>query len=200
MKKPKDQISDSDVWKFIDADDLWIYDKLILSKKLGYECGPAGVAPSKEKEYIVRPCVNFRMMGRGASTMILSPSNHNQVPDGYFWCEKFTGQHISYDFRYGKQVLAVEGIKEDNGRLDRFEMWAKVNSNFNLPSILLPIAKKYEWLNVETIGGHIIEVHLRYNDDFRNHKGDIIIPVWKEEFYQSECDDRIGFIVKNIRP
>jgi len=193
-----DQISDKDVWEFIDPEDLWIYDKLILSKKLGYVCGPAGVTPPKEDEYVVRPCVNFRMMGRGASFMKLSPNDHDKVPDGYFWCEKFTGKHISYDFHKGEQTLAVEGIKENNNRLDRFEMWIKVDSKFTLPKVLIPIAKKYEWLNIETIGGHIIEVHLRYNDDFRNHNGDLIIPVWKDEFYESSCDDRVGFIVKKI--
>lgn len=192
-----DQISDKDVWEFIHHDDLWIYDKLVLSKKLGYVCGPAGVAPPHEGEYVVRPCVNFRMMGRGASVMNLSPSNHSSVPDGYFWCEKFTGRHISFDYHKGRQVLAVEGLKEDSLRLDRFGAWIKVNDTYTLPDFLVPISKKYEWLNIETIGGHIIEVHLRYNDDFQNHNGDIIIPIWKDEFYQSECEDRLGFIVKH---
>ena len=39
------QIGDPDIWDKIKPDDLWIYDKLILSRKLGYLCGPAGVAP-----------------------------------------------------------------------------------------------------------------------------------------------------------
>lgn len=190
------QISDVDVWDKIEADDLWIYDRLILSKKLGYTCGPAGVAPPKENEYIVKPCSNYRMMGRGASIMTLSPSDHDKVPDGYFWCEYFKGRHMSFDYNYGKQVLAVEGMRQDDRKLDRFLMWRKVEEKFKLPAFLQPIAKKYEWFNVEVIGGHIIEVHLRYNDDFRNHDGNIIIPIWKDEFYKSESGDRLGFIVK----
>ena len=189
-------MDDKDVWKFIEADDLWIYDKLILSKKLGYDCGPAGTLPEKEGYYIVRPCVNFRMMGKGASVQLLSPRHTDSVPDGYFWCEQFKGRHISIDYNNGKQVLAVEAFKEDESRLDRFTAWRKINYDFLLPSILEPIAKKYEWLNIEAIGGNVIEVHLRYNDDFRNHDGDVVIPIWKDEFYNSPCEDRIGFIVK----
>ena len=36
------QIGDVDVFDSIFSDDLWCVDKLILSKKLGYKCGPAG--------------------------------------------------------------------------------------------------------------------------------------------------------------
>lgn len=191
-----EQISDSDVWKFIDPTDLWIYDRLILSKRLGHLCGPAGVPPPHESTYVVKPCVNFRMMGRGASLQKLSPNSHHTVPDGYFWCERFVGRHISLDYRWGEQVLAVEGFKDDPDRLNRFTKWKKVDIKFTLPSFLQDISKKYEWLNVEMIDYKIIEVHLRYNDDFRNHDGDEIIPIWKDEFYDSPCEDRIGFIVK----
>lgn len=189
------QMSDSDVWKFIDPSDLWIYDKLILSKKLGYICGPAGVPPPCKSIYVIRPCVNFRMMGRGARLEELSPDDHDKVPDGYFWCEKFSGRHISIDYNWGDQVLAVEGHR-DSVRLDRFSYWEKVNYKFTLPPILQDVSIKYKWLNVEVIDNRVIEVHLRFNDDFKNHSGDIIIPIWKDEFYKSECEDRLGFIVK----
>ena len=29
-------------WKTADPDELWVMDTLILSRKLGYKCGPAG--------------------------------------------------------------------------------------------------------------------------------------------------------------
>jgi hypothetical protein len=192
-----EQMNDSDVWEFIEPDDLWIYDKLILSKKLGYKCGPSGTMPNKPGEYIVRPCVNFRMMGHGAKIETLHQYGSKiDIPIGYFWCERFYGRHLSYDYHFGKQVLAVEGFKDDPNRLDRFSKWKKVPDQYSLPECLIPIANKYEWLNIEAIDGRIIEVHLRYNDDFRNHDGEEIIPIWKEQFYPSECGDRIGFIVR----
>lgn len=191
-------MNDSDFWKFVDVDDLWLFDKLILSKKLGYNCGPAGVIPKEEGQYIVRPCVNYRMMARGARFMHLNNKN-DFIPDGFFWCEIFTGRHLSFDFHYGKQVLAVEGLRE-NTNLSRFLYWKKVTDKFQLPDFLKPISIKYEWLNVEVIGNKIIEVHLRYNDDFKEHNANIIVPIWKDELIDKKkkyiinaCDDRLGF-------
>ena len=187
-------VDDKDFWITTDNDDLWLFDKLILSKKLGYTCGPAGLAPPIENNYIVRPITNIRMMGRNATIKYLTPIEYD-IPDGYFWCEMFKGRHLSFDYHYGQQVLAVEGFRK-NERLDRFSRWEKVDDQYELPGILKPIALKYEWLNVETIDNKVIEVHLRYNDDFANHNANVIVPIWKEDFYPSECGDRIGFILE----
>ena len=187
-------MNDVDVWEFIEPDDLWIYDKLILARKLGYHCGPAGTLPKSPGEYIVRPCVNFMMMGHGAKVEKGSEFN---VPLGYFWCERFYGRHLSYDFYKGEQVLAAEGFREDPNRLNRFSKWQKTEDELTLPDFLVTITNKYEWLNVECIGDKIIEVHLRYNDDFEGHSARTIIPVWKDNFYRSECGDRVGFILKD---
>ena len=35
-------MDDDDVWELAHEEDLWIFDKLILSKRLGYQCGPVG--------------------------------------------------------------------------------------------------------------------------------------------------------------
>jgi hypothetical protein len=61
-------------------------------------------------------------------------------------------------------------------------------------------------VNVEYIGDKIIEVHLRYNDDFANHNSEEIIPVWRGEqpeqpmgwsWYASAAEERLGFWIKN---
>lgn len=190
-------MDDCDVWKFIDGRDAWIYDKLILSKRLGYYCGPAGVAPEHSSNYIVRPISNYRMMGRGSSVMHID-AGQDIIPDGYFWCEVFSGRHLSFDFRYGVQKLAVEGFKDSN-RTDRFASWKKTNDNFRLPEMLFEVAVRYEWFNIEVIDNKIVEVHLRYNDDFAGHDAEEVVPIWKEDFYNSPCQDRIGFILKRIK-
>jgi hypothetical protein len=189
-------MDDIDFWNTIDPADLWITDKLLLAKRLGYICGPAGFPPPARGMFIVRPCVNYRMMSRGATVMELSPDDHDQVPDGYFWCEKFQGRHLSYDFHYGQQVLAVEGFRDDPARLDRFSKWIKVDDQFTVPEILRSLVDRNEWVNVEVIGTNIIEMHFRYNDDFAGHSSNEIIPVWKDSFYSSPCGDRLGFMLK----
>jgi hypothetical protein len=188
-------ISDSDTLDYVDPSDLWILDKFILSKRLGYYCGPAGVMPEISGRYIVRPCVNLRMMSKGASFMHLD-SNEDIIPDGYFWCEVFSGRHRSFDFHYGKQVLAVEGFRNDPDRLDRFSQWDKIDDVFLMPDVLQEISNRYMWFNIETIGDNIIEAHFRYNDDFANHNSETIIPIWKEQFYNSPAGDRLGFLLK----
>jgi hypothetical protein len=189
------QVSDVDCWDKIDPEDLWVTDKLILAKRLGYVCGPAGLKVPRAAYYVVRPCVNYRMMSRGATIEYLD-CNDDSIPDGYFWCERFKGRHLSFDFNYGVQTLAVEGFRDDSERLDRFSKWTKVDDIFFVPPILQPILKKYEWVNLEVIGDNVIEVHFRYNDDFACHGSKTIIPVWKDKFYHSECGDRVGFILE----
>jgi hypothetical protein len=184
------QVNDCDVFETIDVADLWCVDKLILAKRLGYYCGPAGVAP-KPGTYIVRPVMNLRMMGLGASIEYL---NSDSIPLGYFWCEVFSGRHLSFDYHYGSQTLAVEGFRSSS-RLDRFSYWTRISEQFVLPPVLEEVASRYPHFNVEVIGDRVIEVHFRYNDDFENHNADTIVPVWKENFYASACGDRLGFIL-----
>jgi hypothetical protein len=186
-------INDCDVWDSIHVDDLWCLDKLILAKKLGYTCGPAGVAPITEDYYIVRPVMNQRMMSCGATIEYLTSDS---IPHGYFWCELFHGRHLSFDYRYGVQVLGVEGFR-NSARLDRFSHWTRVLEQFKLPPVLQQVADRYPHFNCEVIGDRIIEVHFRYNDDFHNHTANTIVCVWQDEFYPSACGDRLGFILKD---
>ena len=190
------QIGDADVFDKIAIEDLWCVDKLILAKRLGYTCGPAGIAPKTPDHYIVRPVINLKMMGVGATIEYLTVDS---IPEGYFWCEVFTGRHLSFDYNWGVQVLAVEGFRDDPKRLDRFTLWSRVRDEFKLPDVLQSVADRYEWFNVEVIGDKVIEVHFRYNDDFVNHDSNTIIPVWRDEFYPSACGDRLGFILKDVK-
>lgn len=186
------QINDIDVFDNITPDDLWCADKVILSKKLGYMCGPAGIPPPQPGMYIVRPIMNLKSMCVGTTIQYL---DSDSIPDGYFWCEIFTGRHLSFDYNWGKQTLAVEGFRNDEARLDRFSSWSKVEDTFILPDVLQVVANKYEWFNVEVIGTKVIEVHFRYNDDFANHSATTIVPVWNDQFYYSRAGDRLGFVL-----
>lgn len=185
------QLGDADVFDSIDPDDLWCLDKLILSKKLGYVCGPAGIAPTPG-QYIVRPIINLKMMSVGANIQHL---DSDSIPNGYFWCEVFEGRHLSFDYNWGKQTLAVEGFRTNPQRLDRFSYWTRTDDTFELPAVLQHVADRYPWFNVEVIGTKVIEVHFRYNDDFANHTANTIVPIWSDQFYSSPAEDRIGFLL-----
>ena len=84
-------VGDADVFDSIALEDLWCVDKLILSKKLGYVCGPAGIAPPYAGQYVVRPIMNLKMMSKGARIQYL---DSDTIPDGYFWCEEIGRAHV----------------------------------------------------------------------------------------------------------
>lgn len=198
-------MNDQDVWVNLPVQHLWIYDRLILARTLGYPAAPAGVPVPTANWYIVKPITNLRGMSRGAHRVWLGPQDTDQVPDGSFWMPWFRGRHVSVDYHWGQQQLAVEGFRSSD-RLDRFCRWCRVSDAIALPQCLVPVAQDVEWINVEYIGGQAIEVHARYNDDFRNHDSDEIWPQWRDQalvapphtvWYDSPAGDRLGFWVRH---
>ena len=168
-------ITEDDVWSIVDPEDLWALDKLILSRKLGYKCGPIGYDVKIPGWYIVRPCVNMMGLGLGTSKTWLDDDT-THLPIGSFWCEFFEGRHISVDYIDGKQVLAVEGTKS-NDTFTRWEKWTRVEDVVPMPGILQDLSDRYKTINCEFIGKNLIEVHLRGNPDFNEDISEFI-PVW----------------------
>lgn len=199
---------DDITWKQCDSEDLWIFDKLILSRKLGYICGPSGVLVPAPDYYIVRPITNIDGMGACASIKWLTNNRlpldrDDQVMPGYFWCEVFTGRHLSVDYVHGDQVLCVEGIRTNNNPLYKWSKWERVDDFVPFPKILFELDFHHENINCEFIGGKLIEVHLRHNPDFQ--EGQLhVIPVWEGEssnppkgyiFKKSPDFNRLGFFI-----
>jgi len=190
------------LWSSTSTDDLWIYDKLILSKIMGYYCGPVGIDVNRPGWYVVRPCVNILGLGMGAEKRWLETDTSMLTP-GHFWCEWFEGDHISIDYHYGECVLSVQGFRSGTN-LKHWDRWQRVDVNIPLPPQLRKFAM-YPYFNCEYIGGKLIECHIRRNPDFK--WGNVeFIPVWKDNIgvnkpgYQYvECPDihgRVGAWIK----
>ncbi len=171
------------VWKSIKPDHIWILDKLILSRKLGYKCGPVGTDVPRPEWYIVRPCVNALGLGLGAQKIFIEKETMH-LPVGHFWCEWFDGEHHSVDYLPQNQtkVNTIKGIKYSDIDLVQWGKWTKVNHKEEhiVPSFLFPIILEYDQINLEYIGHKLIEVHLRPNEDFGEGKASQeFIPVWE---------------------
>lgn len=192
------------------------FNKLWLSEKLGYYCGPSGIAPNKSGWYIVRPIMNISGMGVGAKRKYISVGDFAIVPPGYFWCEWFEGVQYSVTFERvnntWKQVSCYRA-ERNKQNLSKFKKWTKYDHKiFKLNSLFDEISTTK--INVEFIDDNPIEVHLRDSPD---PLYDEIIPIWEGQeklvdkykkmdySYIISYDNadgflkpaRLGFVVKN---
>jgi hypothetical protein len=193
----------SEEWNLIHFHDLWVYNKLFLSRILGYNCGPAGVPVPKSDFYIIRPSFNILGMGRFARIEWIEKNTEHLHPSE-FWCEVFKGRHISVDFHEKETKLVVVGTKGDDDALYKWKKWEKIDQKVEFPPILNNLKGNYEWINCEFIGNCLIEVHFRQNPDFR-YGNSVAIPIWdkknvkNQENYQFIEDidyKRVGFLIK----
>ena len=195
---------------------IWL-NKLYLAERMRYVCGPAGIPPPIEAEYVIRPIMNLAGMGVGARVVTMGPNDYiTKLSAGYFWCEYFQGRHLSVDYiREGgmfKQINAYEGVNEKDF-LHRFHSWTSVDDKIELPGMFLDM--EIDRLNLEMIvtadGKHrVFEIHLRNGFDHMMEYKEIL-PVFKGEpmrkegyrFIEGPADGygellypRVGYLVK----
>jgi hypothetical protein len=163
------------VWNNINPQNMWVLDKLILSRYLNYKCGPTGTDVPVPGWYCVRPCVNAFGMGLHTQKLYIEKST-DHLPIGHFWCEWFDGRHFSVDYEHCKQKFCAEGFKKDS-EFVKWDKWIKVKNKIPLPFLVYDNFYHMKWINCEFIGNKLIEVHFRYNTDFR-WGNDEYIPVW----------------------
>jgi len=193
-------LNGDDEWNAINSSDLWVYNKLFLSRVLGYTCGPIGTTVPEPDLYIVRPTINLLGMGRFARKEWIEKYTDHFHP-AEFWCEIFEGEHLSVDFHHQTPELVVLGTREALDPYYKWKKWEKVDRKIEFPEILKNLKGNYEWINCEFIGGKLIEVHFRRNPDFR-YGNSIAIPVWNDEnvenmtFVEDSDHLRKGFFIK----
>ena len=122
-------------WNQIHNEDLWVYNKLILSRVLGYTCGPCGVSVPKPDFYVIRPSMNLLGMGRFSRIEWIEHSTDHLHPSE-FWCEVFEGEYLSIDYYQKISHLVVRGIKNKKNPLWKWDRWEKTNKNIEFPPIL----------------------------------------------------------------
>lgn len=168
------------------------YNKLWLSEKLGYDCGPASIAPTRSGWYIVRPIINLSGMGAGAKKTWIEAGDAKKVPLGYFWCEWFEGRQYSLTYEWKghwwNAVSSWEGIKDEEN-LSKFHRWERCDY---LPEIDISFHElsRVRKINIEFIENHPIEVHLRTSP---NPDYDILIPIWLGEENLVDKYEKMGY-------
>lgn len=160
----------------------WVYDKLRIAGTQGLACGPHGVMPPSYPVFS-KPMINLRGMGIGSRVIGSAAEMEHHYSPGHMWMPLLTGPHVSTDcavedgrIRWSRHAT---GVPWDDGM---FRYWTIHAAP--LPELDGSLA---EWvsrhmsgytgmMNFETIGGTIIEVHLRFADQWCDLYG----PGWVE--------------------
>ena len=162
---------DADSWLWY-PQHRWIYDKLAVALSQGLDAAPHGVMPSRFPVFS-KPIINLRGMGTGSRSIRSAAEYRAVLAPGHFWSTLLTGAHVSSD------VAVVDGVpcwwrhttaKAAPG--GTFDYWAVHAAS--MPEIEAwcgAWARRYlsgytGMVNFETIGGRIIEAHLRFSDQW----------------------------------
>jgi len=161
--------------------------RLELARRMRYPCGGHVDRPDPGL-WFTKPARNPSGMGVGAYRNIyvggISPGWVHDFDEDCMWMPMFTGEHFSVDFRrcrggIWRQALTVRC--DYDVLVSRPAQWCKKNVEFPVPATLRGVDA--EWLNVEFIGGSVIEAHARRNTDFDNAPPDAMVAqvVWGDQ-------------------
>lgn len=166
----------------------WVFNKLEVALRLGYNAGPSGVSVPNNGDYVVRPTYNLSGMGVNARRIQLTRGDYSTVKPGEFWCEYFHGPNITVDYKWDtvdgntvlRPVFAAQGHRAGLGlELYRFTEWRRISAPFfQLPTWINEF-QNVPRFNIEFIHDRIIEIHLRSGVDFP-HGADHLIPIWSD--------------------
>ena len=162
---------DQDAYRLFPAH-RWIYNKLLICETQGLEHGPHGIAPSRFPVFS-KPIYNLRGMGVGGR-IIRTRAEYDRVETpGHLWMPVLNGAHVSSDVAVvdGEPIWwrHTTGFALGDGTFDYWTVLAEP-----LPAIeayagawLRRHLRGYSgFVNLETIGGTIIEAHLRFADQW----------------------------------
>ena len=156
----------------------WVFDKLQLALAQGLEAGPHGLEPAGYPVFS-KPIFNFGGMGVGSRVLASRADYLAHNTPGHMWMPLCTGAHVSTD----AAVVAgrITWVRHATGKPTRdgmFDYWT-VHAAY-MPAIETALT---DWvarhigdytgmLNVETIGGVMIEAHLRFADQWPDLYGE----------------------------
>jgi len=139
----------------------WIYNKLTVAERMGYECGPSGTPITKPGFYCVRPIMSCAGYGSGGFLKFHAKQTQKGITQpeykpGYFWCKWFEGWHGWTDFTDDVPVY------ECGGRYCNNEMILQHRPPISLTELPEQLKVISKHMLVEHIGGKIIEVSPRH--------------------------------------
>ena len=162
---------DSDSWTWYPRH-RWVYDKVAVALSQGLEAAPHGVEP-KRFPVFSKPIMNLKGMGVGSRVLRSAADYVAHYAPGHMWMTLLDGRHVSSDVAVldGKPVWwrHATGEPGEEGTFDYWTIHAEADAEIETHAgtwIAKHLAGYSGMINLETIGGRIIEVHLRFADQW----------------------------------
>jgi hypothetical protein len=150
----------------------WVYNKLLIAETQGLTCAPHGVVP-RSFPVFSKPLINLRGMGAGSRVLASRAEYERHETGGHFWMTLLEGEHVSSDIAVERGHAVwfrhSRGIPSGQGTFDYWTVEAEPRTameGYCSAWVTRHLAGYTGMVNVETIGGRIIEVHLRFSDQW----------------------------------
>lgn len=162
---------DADAWMLF-PEYRHVYDKLFVALSQGMDAAPYGVPPPFWPVFS-KPIVNLKGMGVGSRLIASAAEYEREFTAGTFWMPLLNGDHVSTDVAVAKGEARWWRHATGRPAADGMFRWWTVHAGA-LPAIedycgawIARVLPGYTGLlNFETIGARIIEVHLRFADQW----------------------------------
>jgi hypothetical protein len=162
---------DSDAWLW-NPRHRWVYDKLAIALSQKLAAAPHGVAPPSYPVFS-KPIYNLKGMGVDSRRLDGEQDYAEAYRAGHFWSTLLEGEHVSSDLAVVDGVPRwwrhARGISSGEGTFDYWEVGAGTNPGVEQwcdAWCRQHLAGYTGMVNLETIGARIIEVHLRFADQW----------------------------------
>ncbi|MBS0520197.1 MAG: hypothetical protein JSR90_15990 [Proteobacteria bacterium] len=202
---------DSDAWNW-NPRHRWVYDKLAVAWSQGLEAAPHGVPPA-DYPVFSKPIYNLKGMGVGSRALAGEDEYLAAYQPGHFWSTLLSGDHVSSDVALvdgrPRWWRHARGIAGGQGTFDYWEVRAAPDAAVEDEAGLWcreHLAGYTGLANLETIGGRIIEVHLRFADQWPDLYGgdrwvEAVVRLYEKGDWQfDDADRRCGYSVVLFLP
>jgi hypothetical protein len=184
----------------------WVFNKLLVAETQGLAAGLHGMdVPSFP--VFSKPVYNMRGMGAGSRVLRSQAEYERHQRPGHMWMELLAGEHVSSDVavvrgeaRWWRHVV---GRPLAGGTFDWWTVLAEARPEIEAYCAAWLAANLGDYtgmINFETIGTRIIEVHLRFSDQWPDLYGegwlDALVGLYaKGEWEWDDRDRRDGWSV-----
>jgi hypothetical protein len=192
---------DTDAWVWYPKQ-RWVYDKLKVALSQGLDACPHGTKPPHFPVFS-KPIVNLKGMGVGSRVLTSEADYEAHCVPGHFWMTLLEGRHVSSDLAVVDGTphwwRHVTGKPAGEGTFDYWTIHAEPDAEIEGRCgawVKKHLAGYTGMLNLETIGGTIIEVHLRFADQWPDLYGagwvDAIVQLYETGLWKFADAGRCG--------